>query len=63
MVRLVAARGEDPEVVEDLEEEEELHMEENLTGEVVDSVVMEVVATINFEFAFSISPAKVTIYF
>ena len=57
VVRGVAARGEDPKVVEDLEEEEELHMEENLTGEVVDSVVMEVVAMINFEFAFSISPA------
>ena len=52
----VAAGGEDPEVVEDSEEEEELHVEEDLTGEVVDSVVMEVVAMIDFEFAFCHSP-------
>ena len=53
---MVAAGGEDPEVVEDSEEEEELHVEEDLTGEVVDSVVMEVVAMIDFEFSFCNSP-------
>ena len=65
VVRVVAAGGEDPEVVEDSEEEEELQVEEELTGEVVDSVRMEVVAMIDFEFAFCHSPepcgAEVTI--
>ena len=54
-------------MVEDSEEEEELHVEEDLTGEVVDSVVMEGVTMIDFEFAFCHSPepcgAEVTIYF
>ena len=67
VVWVVAVGGEDPEVVEDSEEEEELHIEEDLTGEVVDSVVMEVVAMINFEFTLCHSPkpcgAEITIYF
>ena len=53
---VVAGGGEDPEGVVDSEEEEKLHMGEDLTGEVVDSVVMEVVAMIDFEFAFCHSP-------
>ena len=37
---VVAGGGEDPEGVVDSEEEEKLHMGEDLTGEVVDSVVV-----------------------
>ena len=59
--------GEDPEVVVDSEEEEQLHIEEELTGEVGDSVLTEVVAMIDFEFAFCHSSepcgVEVTIYF
>ena len=67
VVELVAAGGEDPKVVLDSEEEEELHVEEELTGEVRDSVLMEGVAIIDFELAFCHSPepcgGEVTIYF
>jgi hypothetical protein len=48
----VVVVGEDPEVVVDSEEEEELHVEEDLTGEEVDSVVVEVVDVVDFDFAF-----------
>ena len=40
VVVVVAGGGEDPEGVVDSEEEEKLHMGEDLTGEVVDSVVV-----------------------